>query len=138
MAKQGTRNVKQTLSYLKNVTQAKSRKRKGYKEKANPNTCSREKAQREGERENHLGGARPPNLLNISLCELASSCLHPCHFYLSLGGCTLAPSANAPCVYMQRQKKQVSRQAKEKTREIGRACKEHTNKQSPTEANKAC
>ena len=38
----------------------------------NPNTCSREKAKREKERENHSGGARPPNLMNISLLGLTS------------------------------------------------------------------
>ena len=62
-----------------------SRKSKGYKERGNPNTCPRKEAKRERERENHLGGARPPNLLNISLCGLASSCLHPCLFCLRLG-----------------------------------------------------
>ena len=42
MAQQGIENVKQTLSYLGNVAQARSRKNKGYKERGNPNTCSKE------------------------------------------------------------------------------------------------
>ena len=33
-------------------------------------------------------------------------------------------------MYMQRQKKQAIRQAKIETKEIGKACKEHTNKES--------
>ena len=71
-----------------------------------------EKRHRERERENHSRGARPPNLLNIALCELASSCLHLCPFCSCLRGRTLAPSLFTPCVYIQRQKKQASRQAK--------------------------
>ena len=74
---------------------------------------------RERQRENHLGGARPPNLLNIALCVLVSSCLHLCPFCLCLGGRTLAPSVYAPCVYMQRQKKHDSRQARKKQRRQG-------------------
>ena len=38
--------------------------------------------------------------------------LHPCPFCLRLGGHTLAPRILAPYMYMQRQKKQASRQAK--------------------------
>ena len=72
-----------------------------------------EKRLRERERENHSRGARPPNLLNIAFCGLTSTCLHPCPFRLRLGGCTLAPSFRAPCVYMQRQKRQASKQEKE-------------------------
>ena len=60
-----------------------------------------EKRLKERERENHSRGARPPNLLNIAFCGLTSTCLHPCPFRLRLGGCTLAPSVYAPCVYMQ-------------------------------------
>ena len=45
-------------------------------ERGNPNTCSREEAEREREREregeNHYRGARPPILLNIAVCGLAS------------------------------------------------------------------
>jgi len=44
MAQQGTGNVKQTLPYLGNATQVRSRKSKrGYME-GDPNTCSREEA----------------------------------------------------------------------------------------------
>ena len=39
---------------------------------------------------------------------------------------------------MKRQKKQANKQVKKKTKEIGRACKEHTNKDSQIRANKAC
>ena len=39
-----SRKVKQTLPYLGNVAQAKSKKSTGYKEKGNPNTCSRREA----------------------------------------------------------------------------------------------
>ena len=35
-------------------------------------------------------------------------------------------------------KKQVNKQAKKETKEIGRACKEHNNKESQMRANKAC
>ena len=50
MAQQDTGNVKETLSYLGNATQTKSRKRKGYKERGNPNTYFREETYREGEK----------------------------------------------------------------------------------------
>jgi len=60
-------------------------------ERGNPNTCSREEASREGERENHSRGARAPNLLNIALCGLASPCWHPFPFCLRLGGRALTP-----------------------------------------------
>ena len=106
------KNVKQTLPYLGNTAQARSRKDKGFKERGNPNTCSREGAKRERERENHSGGARPLDLLNIALCRLASSCLHPCPFCLRLGGLALASNVLASCVYMQRQERQASRQEK--------------------------
>ena len=55
-------------------------KDKGYREKEIPNTCSREEAQREGERENHFGGARHPNLLIIALFGLAPTCYIFAHF----------------------------------------------------------
>ena len=51
MTQQGTRNVKETLPYLGNAAQTKSRKRKGNKERENPNTYFREEAYREGEKE---------------------------------------------------------------------------------------
>ena len=54
--------------------------------------------------------------------------LHPYPFCLHLGGHTLAPSILAPCVYMERPKKQASRQAKKQTNEIGKACKEQASK----------
>ena len=54
-----------------------------------------------------------------------------------LGGRTLAPSILTSCVYMQRQMKQASRQAMKRTKEIGRACKEHITKESQTGANKS-
>ena len=38
MTQQDTRNVKQTLPYLRNTAQARSKKDKGYKERGNPNT----------------------------------------------------------------------------------------------------
>ena len=85
-----------------------------------------------------LEGARPPNLLNIAIYGLAFSCLHLCHFCSHLRGRPLAISVHAPRVYVQKQKKHLSKQAKKKTKEIGKACKEHTNKESQTGANKAC
>ena len=86
--------------------------KKGYME-GDPNTCSREETQRERDRENHSGRARPPNLLKIPLHGLASSCLHPCPFCLRLEGRTLTTSILAPYVYMQKTRKQTSMQAKE-------------------------
>ena len=78
MAQQGTENVKQTFPYPGNAAQARSKKNKGYKEKENPNLCSREEAKRDRERKMlPLGEARPPNLLNIALRGLVSSCLRP-------------------------------------------------------------
>ena len=47
MAQQSTGNVKSTLPYPRNVAQERCRKDKGYKEKWNLNTCSREEAKRE-------------------------------------------------------------------------------------------
>jgi len=85
-----------------------------------------------------LEGARPTNLLNIALYGLASSCLHLCPFCSRLGGHTLAPNVHDPCAYVQKQKKHCSRQVKKETKEIGKACKEHSNKESQTGVNKAC
>ena len=50
IAQQGTRNVKQTLPYSGNAAQAKSRKSKWYKERGNPNTCSKEEVYKEREK----------------------------------------------------------------------------------------
>ena len=72
--------------------------------------------------------ARPLNLLNIALFRLASSYLHPCPYCSRLGSRALVPSILAPCVYMERPKKQASRQAKKQTNEIGKACKEQASK----------
>ena len=83
--------------------------------------------ERERERENGSRRAMPLNLLKITLYGLASSYLHLFPFFSHLRGHTLDPSVHALCVYMQRQKKQGSRQAKKETKEIGRAWKEHTN-----------
>ena len=49
-----------------------------------------EKRLRERKREDRSGGTRPPNLLNIALCGLASSCLHPYPFLLT-------PRRSYPC-----------------------------------------
>ena len=76
-----------------------------------------EKRLKDRERENRFGEARPPNLLIIALCELASFCFHPCPFCLCLGSHILAPSILTPCVYMQRPKKQANRQVKKQTKE---------------------
>ena len=86
----------------------------------------------------YSSGARFPNLLIIAHCGLASFCLNLCPFCLCLGDPTLAPSILASCVYMQRQEKQAIRQVKKQTKEIGRACEEHTTKESQTGENKAC
>ena len=73
--------------------------------------------EREREREREpLGEARPPNLLNIAIFRLMSSCLHPCPFFLCLGSHAIAPNILAPSVYMQQTKKAASRQAKEITK----------------------
>ena len=73
--------------------------------------------EREREREREpLGEARPPNLLNIALCGLTSTCLHPCPFFFCLGGHTLTPSVHAPSVYMQWQRKQASKQVKKQVK----------------------
>ena len=72
-----------------------------------------EKRLRERERENRFVRARPPNILKIALCGLASSCFHPCPLYLCLRGRTFTPCIHVPCVYMQRQKRQASKQEKE-------------------------
>ena len=123
MAQQGTWNAKQTLSYPGNAGQTNSRKSKGYKERRNPNTCSREEAWREREKEKTtLEGLGP-----LIYWTLPFVGLHPYPFCLCLGGLTFAPNVHAPCVYIQRQKKHGSRQAKKETKKTKRACKEHTN-----------
>ena len=79
-----------------------------------------EKRLREKEREDRSGGAKPLSLIIIAIYGLGSSCLHPCPFCSCLGARTPAPSVLAPCVYMQRQKKQASRQAKKQIK--GKVC----------------
>ena len=59
-----------------------------------------EKRLKERERENRFGKARPPNLLIIALCGLASFYLHPCPFFLFLGSRTLPSSILTLCVYI--------------------------------------
>ena len=61
---------------------------------------------------NQMGEARPLNLLNMA-AWLISTCLHPHPFCLHLGDYALAPSVLAPCVYMQRQGQETSKQAME-------------------------
>ena len=111
---------------------------KWYKERGNPNTCSREKAKGGKQQDITTQGGQAFNLLNIALLGLVSSYLHLCPFGLCLGGCALTPSILAPCVYMLQTREQANSQAKKEIKEIGRACKEQTNKESQTGANKAC
>ena len=59
MAQQGTRNVKQTLSYLRNAAQAKIKKIKGTR-RGGALIHALKKRLREGEREDRSGGAKPP------------------------------------------------------------------------------
>ena len=59
-----------------------------------------------------MGEARLLNLLNIATW-LISTCSHPYPFSLRLGDRALAPSVLAPCVYMQRQRQETSRQEME-------------------------
>ena len=80
-----------------------------------------------------LEGLGPPNLLNISLCGLASSCLPSCPFCLHLGSHALAPSILTLCMYMQQTRKQTSRQAKKQIE--GRHTKRHASKRCQTGAN---
>ena len=54
---------------------------------------------------NPMGKAKPLNLLNI-IAWLISTCSHPCPFCLRLGDRALAP-----CVYIQSQRKETSKQA---------------------------
>ena len=61
---------------------------------------------------NQMGEARPLNLLNISTW-LTSTCSHLRPFCLRLGDHALAPCVLASCVYMQRQRQEISRQAME-------------------------
>ena len=64
-------NVKQTLPYLGNAAQARSRKSNGGTWRGTL-IHALEKMLREREREDRSGGDRPFNLLNIALCGLAS------------------------------------------------------------------
>ena len=73
MAQLGTTNVKAEIAIPRERDPSKKQgEKRGYTEMGNPNTCSREVDLRKGEGENHSEGARPLNLLNISLCGLAS------------------------------------------------------------------
>ena len=69
------------------------------------------------------------NLFSISLCGLASSYLHPCPLVVPNRS---HPCSKCPCSMHvhAKTKKQAIRQAKIETKEIGKACKEHTNKES--------
>ena len=62
-----------------------------------------------------MGEARPLNLLNMA-AWLILTCLHLHPFCLRLGDRALAPCVLAPCVYMQRQEQEISRQAMERKR----------------------
>ena len=64
---------------------------------------------------NQMGEARPLNLLNIA-AWLISTCLLPHPLCLHLGDSALTPCVLAPCVYMQRQKQETSKQAMERKR----------------------
>ena len=82
-----------------------------------PNTTHLRKKGVRKEREfkrihNQMGEARPLNLLNAATW-LISTCLHPRPFRLRLGDCAISPSIQAPCVYIQRQTKETSKQAME-------------------------
>ena len=61
---------------------------------------------------NPKGKARTLNLLNI-IAQLICTCLNPCPFCLRLGDRALTPYVLAPCIYMQRQRQETSRQAVE-------------------------
>ena len=93
-----------------------------------PNTCSREEAQRDGKRKPLQRG------LTLPLGGLASSCLHLCPFLLCLGGRALTPSILAPCMYVQQAMKQASRQAKKRIE--GKHAKRQARKRCQTRANK--
>ena len=69
----------------------------------------------------------------MPLGRLTSFGVYPCPLCLRLGGRTLAPSVFAPYVYMQRQKKQASRQAKKQVE--GKACQRQDSKRFQTGAN---
>ena len=62
-----------------------------------------------------MGETRPLNLLNIA-AWLISTRLHPRPFFLGLGDRALTPYILTPCVYMQRQEQETSRQAMERKR----------------------
>ena len=70
-----------------------------------------------------LKGAKPPNLLIIALCGLASFCLHPCPLCSCLGSRTLAPSIPASCVYMKRQRKKPADKQRNEQRRQGEHAK---------------
>ena len=59
-----------------------------------------------------MGEARPLNLL-ATAAWLISTCLHPRPFCLRLGDRALALCVIAPCVYVQRQRQETSKQAME-------------------------
>ena len=71
-----------------------------------------------------------------SKSNIASSRLHPFPFWACLGGHTLAPSIHAPCVYMQGQKKQGSRQARKQME--GKACKRQAGKDAKRRRTNMC
>ena len=64
--------------------------------KGNPSTWfhRRLKERERGRKRRPLREVRPPNLLNIALFGLASSCLHPYPFCSCLGSYILAPSVH--------------------------------------------
>ena len=84
------------------MAQARSRKIKGVHGAL---IHALEKRLREGEKERTTQEGL--GLLSIEHCPF---CLH-------LGGRTLTPSVRAPCMYMQRQKKLASRQARKQWKE---------------------
>ena len=103
-----------------------------------PNICFREEAKGGRQKDITTRGGQASNLLNIALFGLYVFLHASLPFLLAIGGHALTPSLLTPCVYMQQIGKQASKQAKKETKEIRRACKDHTNKESQMGINKAC
>ena len=82
-----------------------------------------------------MGEAKSLNLLNTTTWHV-SNCLRLHPFFLHLGDRALAPCVLAPCVYMQRQRQETSRQAMEKRdvqiMQYGYKVDKHTSKASIT------
>ena len=132
MAQQGTGNVKQTLSYLGNAVQARSRKKNGTGKGGTLIHALKKRLKERGKRK-PLKRGWPPNLLNIAFCGLR---LLACILAVLLAPRRSRPCSKCPCSMRihEMTKETSNRQAKKQIE--GKHAKKQASKRCQTGANK--